>query len=386
MVKLEQEPADWPFACSSSKQHAIIFHAEKAGQGDQRTYGTRNIVEEEFGGYEMKKLVALVAILAMAIPAMAATTVTCAQTGSSSTGATFTVSYSYDGSGSFPRAFALDISTNVGSITAVTATKIGESVSGSTGFGIFPGTIVISTAGVVTDNGTPVAPQSDLPSGTQAGLGSAAVTVELGSLYASTAVKPANSGTILTIAITCATSSAARTATITVGPNVARGGLVLEDATTATVSSSCSLTVPAAVAPDCFASSLSTYARWVSSGKPACWCPPASVTGLAVGGTGYQCVGDAASDKYPGLNYRVYSTDLTAVSNNWKKVLGATGYNACADVDHAAYPGLNYGTYSGDLTRVSTFWKKTDAQLNVTLGVGGTGGYCGQATVPAAYK
>jgi hypothetical protein len=197
----------------------------------------------------MKKLLVVLAILAVAVPSMAATTVTCAVSGTpTTTGGVANVNYAYDTVGSFPRAFALDISTNLGTITAVTATKTGESIVGSTGFGIFPGTIAIDSTGSVTSVGTPVAPQSDLPSGTQAGLGTAAVTVELGSLYASSAAKPANSGTILSVTIACATASTARTATITIAPNVARGGLVLEDATTATVGSTCTIVIPA-VAP-----------------------------------------------------------------------------------------------------------------------------------------
>jgi hypothetical protein len=326
-----------------------------------------------------KYLPVLMTVLSISLPLQAAVTVTCTQTGSSTTGATFTVSYAYDGVGSFPRAFALDISTTLGSITTVTAAKVGESVAGSTGFGIFPGTITISSAGIVTDNGSPVAPQSDLPVGTQAGLGTPAVTVELASLYATTAAKPAASGVLLTVAFTCATSTLmTRPAIVTFSANAARGGLLLEDGTTATISSTCTVTVPG-VDPGCFSSALSTYARWVSSGRPICWCPPPY-------SPGYQCVCDVDGTKYPGLGYRVYSGDLTAVSVSWKKRIGDSGYNACADVDHAAYPGLNYGVYSGDLTRCSAMWKKTDPQLNAILGVGTTGGYCGTATVPPAYK
>lgn len=332
----------------------------------------------------MKKLVAVLAILAVAVPAMAGTTVTAVVSGTpTNTGATFTVNYAYDGTGSFPRAFALDITTNLGTITSVTAAKTGESTSSSKGFGIFPGTIAIDSTGAVTSVGTPVAPQSDLPSGTLAGLTTSGVTVELGSLYATSDAKPTNSGTILTIGITCASSTAARTATITIAPNVARGGLVLEDATTAAVAGTLNIAIPA-LATDCFASGLSTYARWVSSGKPACWCPPASVTGLPTGGTGYQCLGDAAQDKYGTL--RIYTNDLNLVTTNWKRTLTTAGYNACADIDHAAYGTL--AVYTADLNRVTAMWKKTDTQLNAILGTrtGGTQIYCGQADVPTSYK
>lgn len=334
----------------------------------------------------MKKLLVVLAVLAVAVPSMAATTVGCAVSGTPvATGANFNVTYSYDLAGSFPRAFALDISTNLGTISGVTAAKTGESTSVAKGFGIFPGTIAIDSTGSVTSYGSPVAPQSDLPSGTQAGIGNAAVTVELGSLYSGTDAKPANSGTILTVSIACATSASARTATITIVPNTARGGLVLEDATSVgAFSNTCTIVIPAAVAPDCFASTLSTYGRWVSSGKPACWCPPASITGLAVGGTGYQCVGDAGQDLAGA--YRVYTSDFNLVTGNWKRTLTTPGYNACADVAHDTTGA--YAVYTSDFNRVTGMWKKTDAQLKGTsyLNIGTGGGYCGQATVPAAYK
>jgi hypothetical protein len=337
----------------------------------------------------MKKLVALLIIVAVAMPAMAATTVTCAQVGST---AAFTVSYAYTTGTSFPRAFALDISTNLGSFSAVTPTISGESLSTAKGFGIFPGTIAIDTAGNVTSVGTPVAPQSDLPSGTQPGLGASSMTIELGSLYAVTAAKPDNSGVIVTVTMSgLAPGTAIKTATITIAANTARGGLVLEDATTAAVSSTCVVTIAALPPAACFASAYTAVqSRWVASGSPACWCPPISVTGLPVGGSGYQCLGDADGLKAPITNIRVGSGDLTKLSQSWNKVLGAVGYNACADIDHAAAPITNIGVGSSDLTRVSQNWNSLDAACNLKLGqrVGPPVSqiYCGQIDVPVAYK
>jgi hypothetical protein len=322
----------------------------------------------------MKKIVALLVIAVVAMPAMAATTISCAQVGGSGS-KTFTVSYLDNGVAPAPRAFALDITTSTGTITGVTATKTGESTSASKGFGIFPGTINIDSAnGTVTDVGSPVAPNSDLPSGTLGGIGTAGATVELGSLYADSTGKPATSGVLITVTVSSVP------ATITIVANTARGGLVYEDASTAAASTTCALA--GAVPSDCFASSLSTYARWTASGKPSCWCPPTSVSGLPVGGTGFQCVGDADQAKFG--TFRVYTADLNLVVANWKKNIGTSGYNACADVDHAAFG--TFGVYTGDLNRLVGQWKKTDAQLNTVLGVGTGGGYCGQAAVPATYK
>jgi hypothetical protein len=292
----------------------------------------------------------------------------------------FSVRYSYDGVGSFPRAFALDITASPGVISAVTPAVTGESSTGSKGFGIFPGTMTISSDGIVTDSGTPVAPQSDLPAGTHAGLGTQAVTVELASLYATTAAKPANSGKLCTVVVSNLPWFS--TVTLTITPNVARGGIMLEDGTsTGSFSTGCNGVFLGTLC-DCFASSLSTYNRWISSGKPSCWCPPASVIGMPYGGSGYQCVGDVDGTKFG--SYRVYNGDVQAIAASWKKNIGAGGYNPCADVDHAVFG--SYGVYNGDISRVSSMWKKTDPQLNAILGVGTTGGYCGMPTVPPAYK
>lgn len=337
----------------------------------------------------MKKLVVLMAVLAIAVPSMAGTTVSCAQIG---TTAQFTISYAYDGTGSVPRAFALDVTTNLGSFSAVAATMTGESTTVTKGFGIFPGTIAIDSTGSVTSVGTPVAPQTDLPSGTLAGLNTAGMTLELGSLYATSAAAPvvagtASSGILVTVTMSgMAQDSAAKVATITIVPNTARGGLVLEDATSVgAFSSACTVTIPALPPSDCFSNSLSTFTRWTLSGKPDCWCPPTSVTGLPKGGSGYQCVGDADGTRYAST-YRVYNGDISAISASWKKNIGASGYNTCADVDHAAYAGV-YGVYNGDVSRVAAMWKKTDAQLNSILGMtSGVINYCGRATVPTSYK
>jgi len=204
------------------------------GEGDCEIDGTRNIVEEEFGGYEMKKLLVLVVILAVAAPSMAATTVSCAQVGTTKA---FTVSYTYDGVGIPPRAFALDVTLSAGTISGVTAAKVGESTSASLGFGIFPGTIDITTAGVVSTYGSPVAPAAD--PGAKPGIGTNAVTLELGSLYA-TGGAPNVAGTPKT-AVLATVAVSTTPATVTIVGNGTRGSLVLEDATSTTASTSCAL-------------------------------------------------------------------------------------------------------------------------------------------------
>ncbi len=309
----------------------------------------------------------------------AATTVSCAWV---SPPQTLTIAYSYDGTGSFPRAFALDVTTSLGTISGVTATKVGESNSASKGFGIFPGTIVIDSAGSVTNVGSPVAPASD--AGALGGIGTNGVTLELGSHYSNMAGRPDNSGVLVTVQL--AGTSPGSSATVKIVPNVTRGGVVLEDGTS--IGAFTSTCVYAPQPPDCFSNALSTYARWTLCGKPSCWCPPTSVTGTLAGGTGYQCAGDAALDVYPGLNYRVYTTDFNVLSMNWKRKCGDVGFNSCADLDHKPYPGLNYAVYTGDFDRLSKHWKKTSAQIDGTAYLNRVGGYgyCGQANVRTGYE
>ena len=153
----------------------------------------------------MKKLVLVLAVLLVSLPAMAAVTITatCDQ-------GVYTVSYATDGN--LPRAFALDIEVAAGTITAV-----GDL---SADYDIYPGSIVI-VDGAVTDAGSAVADAS-YPD-TLGGLGTAGVTIEMGSLYAAGDPAPATSGVLFTFT----TSEAETVATIT--ENGIRGGVVMEN-------------------------------------------------------------------------------------------------------------------------------------------------------------
>jgi hypothetical protein len=97
-------------------------------------------------------------------------------------------------------AFALKISVDAGTITDVCDYHTGESVTGSKGYGIFPGTIAIDSNGTVTDYGTPVAPNSD-PGASGTGLDTNMIIVELGSLYED-GNQPPKTGTLLVIEVT----------------------------------------------------------------------------------------------------------------------------------------------------------------------------------------
>jgi hypothetical protein len=90
---------------------------------------------------------------------------------------------------------------------------------------------------VVTNNGSPVAPGTD--PGAKPGIGTNAVTLELGSLYA-TGGAPNVAGTPQT-AVLATVAVSTTPATVTIVGNGTRGSLVLEDATSTTASTSCAL-------------------------------------------------------------------------------------------------------------------------------------------------
>ena len=127
----------------------------------------------------MKKMIFALVVLLFAAPAWATTvTISCEQVGD-----TNQVEISYTTDGTLPRAFAVDITVDDGNIVACEPPMIGPCTTTERGYGIFPGTIDIDALGNVTDYGSPVAPQSDLPADTQAGLGTNGITIERGSLY-----------------------------------------------------------------------------------------------------------------------------------------------------------------------------------------------------------
>lgn len=153
----------------------------------------------------MKKLVLVLAVLLVSLPAMAAVTIDAiCENG------VYTVTYATDGNN--VRAFALDIEVATGTITAVGSL--------SADYDIYPGSIVIID-GEVNDAGSAVC--DDAYPDTLGGLGTAGITIEMGSLYAEGEAAPATSGTLFTFT----TSETETVATIT--ENGIRGGVVMED-------------------------------------------------------------------------------------------------------------------------------------------------------------
>jgi len=164
----------------------------------------------------MKKLLLVLAVMLMTVPAMAAVSISGADAGNG-VGA-----ISYTSTGVLPRAFALDITVDNGAVIT------GVDTAGAQPFNIYMGTIQIAADGTVTDAGTPVAPATD--PGALTGIGTAGITVEMGSLYDATVspnpAKPAAAGLLIKVSVD-------KACTVTVASNTTRGNVVLEDATIA---------------------------------------------------------------------------------------------------------------------------------------------------------
>jgi hypothetical protein len=186
-------------------------------------------------------------------------------------------------------------------------------------FPIFPGTIAIDLSGPEPsiDYGTPVAPQSDLPSDTLPGLGTPGLTFEMGSLYAPTTPGSPNApdpcGVLLSLYFDGA-------GCLTFTGNVARAGssgVVLEDPAL-----SVDVQVPA---PNSVCAPLPIPVCWTFVGQPC---------------------GD--SDGSGQVNF----ADLVALKAAWLSVKGDANYNACADFSQDE--SVNFA----DLVRLKEYWLK----------------------------
>jgi hypothetical protein len=291
----------------------------------------------------MRKLMLIVAAIAIAAPALATVEIGVTDL----TGLQAAITYNCT-AGEAVRAFALDITVDAGTIDAVTGYKTGESVTGSLGYGIFPGNFRDYINPAAPDwgdaNYTPIAPSGDPDA--LGGLGTAGVTIELGSLYVD-ANAPAASGTLCVLDVS-------ESCNMCVTLNDSRGGIVLEDASAAP-SPTLACNVAITVNGDCYAGP--SPADWETLGKPDCWC------GTKTGA--YQCRGDADNLTQTISKYRIYTSDYDILSANWKKKITDPTLNPCADFDHLGQTISKYRVYTSDYDILSANWKAKDTALTV---------------------
>ena len=197
----------------------------------------------------MKKIILFLAILLLvAVPATAKVVVTAKQVGT-----TADVNIMYDVNGADATvgvvAFAINITADNGAniIDINGFKKNGQSTSGSKGYGIFPGSIIIdgnvasATYGQVLSYGDPIADINDPDNPGQKN--SPSIVVELGALYdhsASPSAAPALSGLLCVVTVD-------GDCNVTPSVNSFRAGIVMEDgsAPTETVMVPGKVTIPA---------------------------------------------------------------------------------------------------------------------------------------------
>ena len=291
----------------------------------------------------MKKLMLILAVLVIAAPAMAVTL--SLDNGGNTDG---WVSINYDkGAGVMPRAFALEVSVDLGTIDAYADSVSDAAVEP---FNVYMGNISIDNGNIV-DRGSPVAPAT--APDTPGQLGTASIVIEMGSLYVpgtSDPCEPATSGTLIKLHCTDCD------AVMTVTSNALRGKVVLEDTTVEDKGTSGDV-----CAPDCAGVGAASQAEWDAVGNPQSWCAPR------------QCHGDATGteDGDPKLGYFwVQEGDLGILINGWKQDGTAIGdYSPAADPTgwiaadftrtEDGDPKLGYfRVQEGDLGILINHWKK----------------------------
>jgi len=157
----------------------------------------------------------IAAVILMTSPATAVVYLNCADLGNG------VIELSYDASEEeVPvRYFSLDITVSSGIIAAVGNLSLD--------YWIYPDSIFIDEWGEAVDLGTPVcAPEHH---GTLGGLGTSGMTIAMGSLYPPEGNAPPPTGVLLTFIISAECD-------VAVSGNALRGGVVLEDMTSATIS------------------------------------------------------------------------------------------------------------------------------------------------------
>lgn len=166
----------------------------------------------------LKRVLILLAIILPASASTATVLLTCEDLGDG----VVELSYDFSQESSRVRAFALDIRVSAGIITSVG--------NPSSNYWVYPGSIYIDKYGEVVDFGSPVAPP-DIP-GTLGGIGTDGMTIEMGALYHPDDpvynTPPPPTGVLLTFTVSTGCD-------VTVAENAIRGGVVLENATSANI-------------------------------------------------------------------------------------------------------------------------------------------------------
>jgi hypothetical protein len=276
----------------------------------------------------MKKLLCLIAVIALTAPVMAAdpnVLVTCNDLGN---GKDVQVSYQVlveDGvDPGLMRGIALDITVDNGCLIDVIKDYDAEGATPPSvdsenipaGYSIYMGSVIFAAdPNLISSFGDPVAPPNHIPPypDTLGGLGTTGITVEMGSLYAEGDPAPAAAGDLFKLELS--DPGSAGSCVMTIAANTTRGGCVMENGASANV---------------------------VSAGCTITFGPP-PVPGWSCDG---QDKGNADGDASIGfLDLGLVKKAFFTNTNVHPHGTGTGQYNCCADFDHDGVIGfLDLGT------------------------------------------
>ena len=308
--------------------------------------------EEKKGRFGMRKIALVLAVLLFASPAFAGVVIEC-------TADSTEVTVSYDTNDLDPnliRAVAIDVNVDNGAIIDSVSTF-------DPCYGIYPGSIDINdTNGTIDAVGSAVCDPVKYPDDTLGGVGTAGMTIEMGSLYVGAANAPGSDGDLFKFVIDM---QGADDCNVILSLNSSRGGVVMED----TAVAADALLKGCSVSGECYAGQ-PDYDQWEAVEKPDCWCYPR------------QCEGDADGLKqgsaYLGYYY-VGTDDIDIVSLGWKVknsenagrgILDLTVGGvpvACGDFDHQQQGSAYLGYYrigTDDIDIMSLYWKEKEGSGN----------------------
>jgi hypothetical protein len=294
----------------------------------------------------MRKMIFVLVVAMLATPAWADIAITVEDQGGGE------AAINYSGT-ELARAFALDITVDVGTIDEVNDFVVGDD---NGGYGIFPANFsryitVDAATGEVSDwtaaGYTPVAEAGD--PGALGGLGTSGVTIEMGSLYDTQAPPLAGTLCVLTVSDTCKMS---------VTTNATRGNVVLEDASEATVDLTGAAAVDIVIGPADLYTGLYPE-EWADVGKPDCWCAVINPR---------QCLGDADGASQGKTKYWVSTNDLDVLIAAWNKSFAQIdGQDVggvpliCADFDQNPEGKKKYRVSTKDLDILIANWQQANS-------------------------
>lgn len=290
----------------------------------------------------MKKVIFPLVVAVLAAPAWATITVTVTDLGDGK------AAIDYSGT-ELARAFALDITVDVGSIEAISDFAIGDD---NNGYGIFPANFsrfitVDPVTGEVMDwaiaGYTPVADPGD--PGALGGLGTNGITIEMASLYDTKAPPLQGRLCVITVSEPCK---------VTVATNATRGNVVLENASQAVVDLT-GATEIAVGSPAVDGYTGPQPDQWMAVGQPACWMSSLNPR---------QCRGDADGAAQGKQQFWVSTNDLDILIAAWNKTFEQIrGQKVgdipliCADFDHTAQGKSQYRVSTNDLDILIANWQ-----------------------------